>query len=485
MKKKLIAAAFLCIIILGLGALAFSQFSLELLNNSRADVQGDAEALLGQESQKLESGLYASGEMVELFADGLSDLDKIEKPELCQRIEKMEKHSYFRRVLVAYPDGNAVDCDGRTYKILTNPAFSCARDGTTKFTIRSGIINPDALVVSTAIVRDCRLYGVVLGEFDMQYTAKMLNVDVRRRSATSLVSYDGSIIIKPPGMQELLHVQRNIFELLDKVKFTGDVSSQKLRNQLAYEENAVIEYETDGELRNTFFLPVGINNWYLMHDISVQTMEANMQPIRRMVSILVTKLTLLALLLGALLMYMFNWGSRTEERREVLEERVQYDQMTQLYNRTYALKVIKERMDNAPQLLSALIVCDLNKFKQINDTYGHQMGDEVLIKVAHTLRTSFRSDECPSRIGGDEFLVYMSGVRDMESLRGRMEKIRDKVACLRFSNPDVNVAVSIGIVMANGKGSEAFDRLFALADANMYRAKRGESEGIVIERLKE
>jgi len=73
----------------------------------------------------------------------------------------------------------------------------------------------------------------------------------------------------------------------------------------------------------------------------------------------------------------------------------------------------------------------------------------------------------------------------MESLRGRMEKIRDKVACLRFSNPDVNVAVSIGIVMANGKGSEAFDRLFALADANMYRAKRGESEGIVIERLKE
>lgn len=102
------------------------------------------------------------------------------------------------------------------------------------------------------------------------------------------------------------------------------------------------------------------------------------------------------------------------------------DALTGLYNRRAAEDHISRQMQEDgknPDCVRPLISIDLDKFKQVNDTYGHLEGDALLIAVADTLRTSVRSYDIVGRIGGDEFVVYLSNVTDRQNAMAVAEKL--------------------------------------------------------------
>jgi diguanylate cyclase (GGDEF)-like protein len=112
-------------------------------------------------------------------------------------------------------------------------------------------------------------------------------------------------------------------------------------------------------------------------------------------------------------------------------------------------------------------MCDLDRFKQVNDDHGHDRGDAVLRDVSYEMRKSLRSFELLYRLGGEEFLVLLPGI-DLPRGIEIAESLR--VAVERTRSESVAVTASLGVSVANGRAIE-FGALYRAADDALYRAK--------------
>jgi diguanylate cyclase (GGDEF)-like protein len=119
----------------------------------------------------------------------------------------------------------------------------------------------------------------------------------------------------------------------------------------------------------------------------------------------------------------------------------------------------------------ALLFCDLDGFKPVNDRYGHQVGDTVLVEVADRIHSVVRDTDTAARVGGDEFAVLIEGVDDLELLTTVADRLVARVAePVEVGAIRAEVGISIGLVVASPSCTEV-DGLVALADSAMYRAK--------------
>src|SRR4051812_43104700 len=116
----------------------------------------------------------------------------------------------------------------------------------------------------------------------------------------------------------------------------------------------------------------------------------------------------------------------------------------------------------------ALLICDLDLFKSVNDEHGHQRGDLVLTEAAAAMRASLRASESVHRVGGEEFLVLLPGC-DVEQARAVGERVRLAVEAAEPGG--LPVTASVGVAAAAGSEID-FDDLFRAADAALYEAKR-------------
>lgn len=115
----------------------------------------------------------------------------------------------------------------------------------------------------------------------------------------------------------------------------------------------------------------------------------------------------------------------------------------------------------------ALLMCDVDRFKAVNDEYGHERGDVVLKEVARVIRRSLRSFELVYRLGGDEFLIVLPGATSMTACK-LAETVRRALEAARPGGCEVTVSIGI----ASARGDVAFEPLFRDADDALYRAKR-------------
>jgi diguanylate cyclase (GGDEF)-like protein len=115
----------------------------------------------------------------------------------------------------------------------------------------------------------------------------------------------------------------------------------------------------------------------------------------------------------------------------------------------------------------ALVLCDVDRFKEVNDEHGHERGDAVLKEVAYVMRRSLRSFELVYRLGGDEFLILLPGATT-DTAHDLAERMRD---ALKDARPGgLEITVSVGV--ASARRDLSFEPLFRAADDALYRAKR-------------
>ena len=161
------------------------------------------------------------------------------------------------------------------------------------------------------------------------------------------------------------------------------------------------------------------------------------------------------------------------EQKNILDHQAHHDALTGLPNRT----LFNDRLEHGIELSKrhntkmALFFIDLDQFKQINDSLGHQVGDKVLIAVAERIKAKIRKDDTLSRLGGDEFTIIMEDLKDLEDASSLAQKIHDVFKQpIHIEGHTLFTSCSMGISLYPDDDMDA-NNLIQYADAAMYKAK--------------
>lgn len=174
-------------------------------------------------------------------------------------------------------------------------------------------------------------------------------------------------------------------------------------------------------------------------------------------------------------------GEKREEQE--LMKAARLDRMTMILNRETTMNEIRGIFSNESEKIHALFMIDIDNFKNLNDTLGHQCGDEFLIRLAQKLKASFRDTDVVGRIGGDEFFMLMRNIPDRTAAVGKAEKLLKSIQELCAVYPDVSVSGSIGISVYPENGT-TLDAIYGAADAALYGAKRaGKNQFCLAEKI--
>jgi two-component system, cell cycle response regulator len=165
---------------------------------------------------------------------------------------------------------------------------------------------------------------------------------------------------------------------------------------------------------------------------------------------------------------------RLVEAREDMRFKATHDHLTTLWNRGVIMDLLGRELTRSQREngCTAVLLGDLDRFKSVNDTHGHLVGDQVLREVARRLLLSVRSYDFVGRYGGEEFLVVLNNCRP-DSAFGRAEEIR-KTICTRPIQTDagpLGVTMSLGVLLSRDWGQRPADELMREVDAALYAAK--------------
>jgi diguanylate cyclase (GGDEF)-like protein len=160
------------------------------------------------------------------------------------------------------------------------------------------------------------------------------------------------------------------------------------------------------------------------------------------------------------------------------------DVLTQLHNReafynNVNLFLFRNRL---PNQLHSFIMLDIDYFKDVNDTYGHAMGDEILKRCAQALSAIFRRTDEVARIGGDEFTMFCINIGSVELIKKKAQQIKEAFARIKPQENAEGIRASMGIVLLSDELVH-YEDLFQKADTALYHVKAGGRNGYLIEHI--
>jgi len=156
-----------------------------------------------------------------------------------------------------------------------------------------------------------------------------------------------------------------------------------------------------------------------------------------------------------------------------LKKQAEHDSLTGLYNRgTVETLIANAIAKGGSKKFHAFILIDIDDFKEINDSMGHMVGDQVLKEVSKKIKYAFRSDDIMGRLGGDEFVLFIKNIPSKEFLSKKMERICKEVESPLFIvGKNMRVTFSMGIALYNQDG-DTYNELYRKADCALYSVKR-------------
>lgn len=172
------------------------------------------------------------------------------------------------------------------------------------------------------------------------------------------------------------------------------------------------------------------------------------------------------------ILWTFESIDEDRRRREDLKRMAEMDAMTNTRNRSSGEALVRQMM--ADGVTGMFMLMDVDKFKSVNDQFGHAVGDQVLIGVAAAMRASMCQEDVVFRLGGDEFAAYLPGIQSEASGRQVMDALLRGVNGIRIAAMEgkMDVRVSIGVTFFFPGRGDTFETLYRRADEGMYESKQ-------------
>lgn len=177
---------------------------------------------------------------------------------------------------------------------------------------------------------------------------------------------------------------------------------------------------------------------------------------------------------------MINDVTASKQHTDYLEHEINHDPLTGLANRNLLWDRLEQALNFAQRskTLVAVVLIDLDKFKFINDTYGHEAGDEVLMVIAKRMVSSMRDIDTVTRLSGDEFVLVLVNQPSLRFTLRMIERLKKGISeSIMFDSTEIPLSASIGISVFPHDGNKATE-LMKAADVAMYHGKSGASDSV-------
>lgn len=168
-----------------------------------------------------------------------------------------------------------------------------------------------------------------------------------------------------------------------------------------------------------------------------------------------------------------------------IQKAAKSDPLLDIYNRRTFYDLVEQKIAAVPNRRYAIVMIDLDNFKKINDTLGHQFGDEVLIQTSNLIKSSLNDEDMVARYGGEEIIIYIDNVNSIESVFDKIDAMRKSIENNTISRDGIskNATASFGLAYCPEDGTDLVS-IIKVADKLLYKAKAAGKNKVVISNLK-
>lgn len=441
----------------------------DVINNSISRyVKFSAESL----SASLESNARATDYMAGTILAGNSDENSI-----LNGLDAIKQISEAYEVMYVTTDKKAIAHDGVKYD-LSSVEYSYIFETTEKafyYTPDDGFMNSEAFIVCCPIKNS--------NDKVIAYLIEFLPADIMVENLSSAISYSYSFytildrdnnvtaVVGRDVASEFLkgNLAENVDKSLDKGSPDWDVLSTSFISK-GIQKTVHATMGTDA--RYIIYAPVEAADWTLMAFVRESYVEYEVDKYNDVVEALIAEFAwCLASIFIVFIVIMVFIFLQTRESHKELEGKAETDLLTGLCNKLTTEKKIAEYIKDNPESQGVFLLIDVDNFKKVNDTMGHAFGDEVLRTLGVKLKSLYRATDIIGRIGGDEFVVFLKDINDVEIIARESRKLENFFKDFIVGDyVKYTVTASLGAAIYSMDGV-SFEELYKNADRALYDAK--------------
>ena len=422
-----------------------------------------------QQKDHLELVLEKEYEFLESPAAYYGTTDDLFSKENLTLLSNLASSSSYHRLMLFSTDGQGRSSDGKETDVSSRDYFQRTMEGQRILSspLESSVDNETLLVLTVPIYDDNQnIIGALGGSINVTELTTILFEDLYSGSGYSFITDPEGTIISIDSEHGkirdnffsvtsnwVFHTRKDNFTIQDDFK-SGHANCRKVSATSI--QSQYISYQ-----------PLHYNGWMLCYVVPAIEARQSFSFIPRYEFVLFGFFICIVL---ALLLAILKINRRNQS---TLIRQAHTDSLTGLLNKSYTEQTISKWLNSKEfDGFQALLMIDMDYFKQINDTFGHAVGDEVLIIFSRFLREQFRTTDIIGRVGGDEFMVLMKNVRLDYNLRPHLQKLYISLETLDIPELDGRrLSCSIGCAVAP-TDADSFSQLYQLADKALYSAKQ-------------
>ena len=436
---------------------------------------------VARQSEHLRTILNIHYSYLEGIAEKIGESNELMNEENKEVLTVFQKNTALDRLALIDPEGNAYYDNGVEKNVSHRRYFKEGISGnrTLSDPLESSVDQETRVVLGVPVFYEDEVIGILCGSCNVGELSQMLFDDLFSGSGYSLiVTKEGNIVAHTGDpVDHKLSYGEDIFTFYKSKTIREEHSISEVKQDFAMGEDGLVRLAgyADGSDRYLAYAPLGINDWMICYVAPVTVAQQSYAFVERYEMVF---LGCFGILVCLLILYIIR---KNRQKTEAILQSAQTDELTQVYNRKYAEQFAENALKEAEDgSIHAFFIMDIDKFKEVNDVYGHAVGDVVLRTFGVLLGRQFRGDDIVGRIGGDEFIILMRNVTTKEAVRTKAEQLLAETKKLVFKEMGgKGITISVGIALAPEHG-KTYMNLYRGADQALYETKRNGRNGFTI-----
>ena len=450
--------------------------------NVNSNTRNSLSNYAGRQCFHLQSILEVQYEYMEGLASYIGLQEELTDEASMNLIRSVQKESYLEAVGIVDENGISTYDTGEQKDVSERAYFQQAMKGerTLSDPLVSKLSGEQRVILGVPIYQGGEVKGVLGGSYDLAYLGSLVFEDLYDgKGFQFLVTPGGEVISLDHSEDEIVNpiktmisTEDNFYERCQRVNFIEKKNADDIRTDFEDQASGITRFQEEGVTYYLTYAPISMNNWMLCYVVPRAAAQEPYSFIEKDELILACALILAVVILFLVL------ASMNSRRQKTLIYYAENDELTGIFNRRAFEHKVRSWMDSEECTgKQAFLMMDVDLFKEINDVYGHAVGDKVLKQVGKILRETFRGSDILGRIGGDEFMVFMKDITEKELAARKAEKLKEKLLEIDF--PELKgrkITASMGIAFFPDAG-ESYKEVYICADKALYEAKRSGRNG--------